>query len=41
MYSASRRLSKLIVNGRDGEFECTANEVQTNGVVVISLKIIL
>ncbi|MEQ9945228.1 phage repressor protein CI [Pectobacterium aroidearum] len=42
VYSVSRRPgNKLIVSGRDGEFECAANEVQKNGVVVISLKIIL
>lgn len=38
VYSVSRRPSKLIVNGRDGEFGCTVDEVVVKGIVTIILK---
>ncbi|AOR65127.1 repressor [Pectobacterium wasabiae CFBP 3304] len=38
VYSVSRRPSKLIVNGRDGEFECTVDEVVVKGIVTIIFK---
>ncbi|MCL6332039.1 phage repressor protein CI [Pectobacterium carotovorum subsp. carotovorum] len=39
VYSVSRRPgNKLIVSGRDGEFDCTVGEVVVKGIVAIILK---